>query len=99
LSFGCVACLWLYSGAAAELATSRKCEKYTNLPNLNLPAISIQKFGHLTGQLLISFLHLGAESATSLMIFENPLSFSQRFAITLRINSNLLLKSIMCDPD
>jgi len=71
-------------GASAEWAASRKCEKYANLPTPTFSSPQhLKMWAHLTRRPLLSFLHLGARSAPSLMLFVNPHFFSSSFAITL----------------
>ena len=57
--------------AAAELAALRKCEKYANLPKSYIFQRS-KIWALSTRQPLLSFLHLSARKAPSLMIFGYP---------------------------
>jgi len=64
-------------GASAELAASRKCEKYANLPNSNIfQPIVFANVGTLNSSAVALISALGARSAPSLMIYLNTRFFS-----------------------
>jgi hypothetical protein len=89
------------TGAAAELAASKKCVKYANLPNSYIfQPIAFENLGTLNSSAVALISTLGRKiSCKSNDLRESTFLF-QRLAITLqRFNSVLLRESFVCDSD
>jgi len=85
----------------AELAASKKCEKYANLPNSYIfQPIAFENLGTLNSSTISLISALGRNISTkSNDLCESTFLF-QRLAITLqRFNSILLRESFVSDPD
>jgi len=88
-------------GASAELAASRKCEKYANLPNSYIfQPIAFENFGTLKSSAISLISALGRNISTKSDDLRESTFLFQRLAITLqRFNTILLRESFVCDPD
>jgi len=89
------------SGASAELAASRKCEKYANLPNSYISQpIAYENLGTLNSSAISLISALGRKISTKSNDLRESTFLFQRLAITLqRFNSILLRECFVCDPD
>ena len=88
-------------GAAAELAASKKCEKYANLPNSYIfQPIAFENLGTLNSSAVDLISSLGRKISTKSNDLRESTFLFQRLAITLqRFNSVLLRESFVCDSD
>ena len=89
-------------GAAAELAASKKCEKYANLPNSYIfQPIAFENLGTLNSSAVALISSLRRKISTkSNDLRESTFLFQRLIAITLQcFNSVLLRESFVCDPD
>ena len=72
-------------GAAAELAASRKCEKYANLPNSYIfQPIAFENLGTLNSSAVALISSLGRKISTKSNDLRESTSLFQRLAITLQ---------------
>ena len=87
-------------GAAAELAASRKCEKYSNLPNSYIfQPIAFENLGTLNSSAVALISSLGRKISTKSHDLRESTFLFQRLAITLqRFDYVLLRECFVCDP-
>jgi len=87
--------------ASAELAASRKCEKYANLPNSYIfQPIAFENLDTLNSSTVALITALGRKISTQSNDLRESTFLFQHLAITLqRFNSVVLQESFLCDLD